>query len=154
MIEKTKIEKILNDYFPVSDLYLTDIQIEPGNRIVVEIDSDTAVSIDDCVALTRFIESQLNRDEEDFELEVGSAGISQSFKTLRQYRKNIGQDVEILSKTGKKYAGILQAADDETFTLKTSKMLKLEGAKRKTLVEEDIPFAYGDVKYTKCIIKI
>ncbi|MDR0546090.1 MAG: ribosome assembly cofactor RimP [Dysgonamonadaceae bacterium] len=154
MIEKTKVKEIVEAYFPVSDLYLTDIQVEPGNRIVVEIDSDTAVSIDDCVALTRFIESQLNRDAEDYELEVGSAGISQTFKVLRQYKKNIGREIEVLSKAGKKQTGILESAGEEQFVIRTTKQVKLEGAKRKSLVEEDITFRYDEIKFAKCVIKI
>jgi ribosome maturation factor RimP len=119
----------------------------------VEIDSDTSVSIDDCVALSRHIESFLDRDVEDYELEVGSAGISQAFRVLRQYKKAIGQEVEVLLKTGKKQTGILKAADEEQITLTIEKQVKPEGAKRKMTVPEDWTATYSEIKYTKNKIK-
>jgi len=154
MIDKNRVQEIVAAYFPVSDLYLVDIRVEPGNRIVVEIDSDSSVSIDDCADLTRYIESHFDRDAEDYELEVGSAGISQAFKILRQYTKNIGREVEILTKAGKKMFGVLKAANEKNLVITCSKQVKPEGAKRKVTVNEEITFAYDELKYTKCVIKI
>ena len=85
-----------------SSNYLVDVVIKPGNLIVVEIDNDEAVSIDDCAELSRYLEEHLDRDVEDYELEVGSAGITSPFKVLRQYVKNIGNEVEMLLKNGSK----------------------------------------------------
>ena len=76
-----------------SSYYLVDVTVAPGNVITVEIDNDEAVSIDDCAELSRYIEERLDRDVEDYELEVGSAGITSPFKVLRQYIKNIGNEV-------------------------------------------------------------
>jgi ribosome maturation factor RimP len=118
----------------------------------VEIDHAEGVWIDDCVELSRFIESKLNREEEDFELEVGSAGIGQPFKVLKQYQIHIGKEVEVLGKDGKKLAGILKDANEENFTMTIQKKVKPEGAKRPKLVEEDITFVYSEIKYTKYII--
>ena len=154
MIDKNIVQGIAETYFPVSDLYLVDVRVESGNRIVVEIDSDSSVSIDDCADLTYYIEARLDRNAEDYELEVGSAGISQPFKTLRQYKKNIGHEVEILTKTGKKLFGILKLSDEKGLTITLSKLIKPEGVKRKMLVEEDVMFIYDELKYTKRVIKI
>lgn len=130
-------------------MFLVDVAVRPGNIIVVEIDSDENIGIDDCVTLSRKIESQLDRETEDFELEVGSAGITSPFKVLRQYCKNIGKDVEVLTKDGRKIVGVLKSCNDEGFVLMVTKKVKPEGAKKKIEVQEEIPFAYGDVKYTK-----
>lgn len=134
-------------------MFLVDVTVRPGNVIVVELDSDVSIGIDDCITLSRNIESQLDREAEDFELEVGSAGITSPFKIPRQYKKNIGNEVEVLTKSGQKMSGILKASDDDGFTVTITKMVKPEGAKKKIAVEEDFSFAYDEVKYTKYLIR-
>jgi ribosome maturation factor RimP len=153
MIEKSVVKAIVEDFLRDSDNYPVTIEVKPGNRIVVEIDNDHSVSIDDCIALNRFIESRLDRDIEDYELEVGSAGISQPFKLLRQYKKNIGKEVEVLLKNKKKQEGLLKEADENQIILTIEKQVKPEGAKRKITVEEDLIFTYDEIKYTKNIIR-
>ena len=130
-----------------------DVTVQPGNTIVVEIDNREGVDIDRCVELSRFIESKLDRDTEDFELEVGSAGLTSPFKVLGQYRKNIGNEVEVLTKGGVKLSGVLKDAGEERFTVTITKKVKPENAKRKIEVEEDLTFAYDEVKYTKYLIR-
>jgi ribosome maturation factor RimP len=153
MIEKAVVKEIIEDFLVDSSNYLVGVEVKPGNTIIVEIDNDQSVSIDDCIALNRFIESRLNRDVEDYELEVGSSGISQPFKLLRQYKKNIGKEVEILFKTGKKQVGMLKEATENQVILTIEKQVKPEGAKRKTTIEEDLAFVYDEIKYTKNIIR-
>ena len=113
--------------------------------------SDSA-TLRSCVELSRFIESKLNREEEDYELEVGSAGIGQPFKVLQQYYNHIGLEVEVLTKGGRKLSGVLKDADEEKFVVTVQKKVKPEGAKRPQLVEEDETFTYDDIKYTKYLI--
>ncbi|MDR0429046.1 MAG: ribosome assembly cofactor RimP [Tannerellaceae bacterium] len=153
MIEREKIVRLVEDKLALSDNYLVDVNVKPGNLIIVEIDNDNAVGIDDCVELSRYIESQFDRESEDFELEVGSAGITSPFKVLRQYRKNIGNEVEVLLKSGVKLTGILKAADEKSFTVTIEKQVKPEGAKRKVTVEEDQSYTYDEIKYTKYLIR-
>ena len=153
MIEKELIKDITEKYLEGTTMFLVDVVVKPGNAIVVEVDSDEGVSIDDCIALSRNIESHLDRDAEDFELEVGSAGITSPLKIPRQYKKNIGNEVEVLSKDGRKLFGILKEANEASFTLTITKKVKPEGAKRKIDVEEDLVFAYDEVKYTKYQIR-
>ncbi|MDR1091425.1 MAG: ribosome assembly cofactor RimP [Prevotella sp.] len=153
MITKELVKEIVEKYLEGTSIFLVDVFVRPGNLIVVEVDSDASVGIDDCVGLSRNIESHLNRDEEDFELEVGSAGVTSPFKIPRQYKKNIGNEVEILTKKGQKLSGILKSSDDNAFVVTVSKMIKPEGAKKKVAVEEDLTFGYEDVKYTKYIIR-
>lgn len=153
MIKKEIVTGIVDEFLINSDNYAIDIQVKPDNTILVEIDNDRAVSIDDCISLSKFIESKLDRDAEDYELEVGSAGIGQPFKILRQYLKNVGNEVEILTKTGVRHTGILKAADAEAFVLTVEKQVKPDGAKRKVTVEEDLTFPYGEIKHTKYLIR-
>ena len=153
MIDKRVIEQLVEEKLASSSNYLVSVEVQPGNIIVVEIDNDDAVSIDDCVELNRYIEEHLDRDAEDFELEVGSAGITSPFKVLRQYKKNIGNEVEVLTKNGVKLTGLLKSADEEGFVVTVTKQVKPEGAKRKVTIEEDLPYTYNEIKYTKYLIR-
>lgn len=153
MLNKQFITNIVEDFLTDSSVFLVDVSIKPGNCIVVEIDSESGLGIDDCVNLSKNIESKLDREEEDFELEVGSSGVTSPFKILRQYQKNIGNEVEVLTRTGQKIVGILKECDDAEFVVVVTKMEKPEGSKRKVEVEEDLRFAYNDVKYTKYLIR-
>ena len=124
------------------------------NVIVVEIDAyERSVTIDDCVALTRAVEAEFDRDVEDYELEVGSAGLTAPFKVKAQYDKNIGNPVEVLTADGRKLKGDLVAATDDDFTVAIEKMVKPEGAKRKVRVVENETLKYNEIKYTKYLIQ-
>ena len=136
------------------DLFLVDVAISADNHIVVEIDShEGSVSIDHCVAITRAVEQAFDRDKEDYELEVGSAGLTSPFKVKAQYEKNIGNDVEVLTAQGSKLKGVLSEVGDDTFTIKVAKKVKPEGAKRPVIVEEDMTIKYSETKYTKYLIQ-
>ena len=101
MIDKNVVTRIVDEWLEGKDYFLVDVTVSPDDKIVVEIDHAEGVWIDDCVELSRYIESKLDREEEDYELEVGSAGIGQPFKVLQQYLIHIGKDVELF----KKYIG-------------------------------------------------
>lgn len=154
MIQRELIINLVQEKLQDTDCFLVDVTVSKDNNIVVEIDSDSAINIDLCVELSRFLESNLDRDTEDFELEVGSAGLTSPFKVLRQYKKNIGNEVEVLTADGRKIKGILSAADENSFSVDETKMLKKEGDKRKRPYTETISFEYNQVKYTKYIINI
>ena len=152
MISKSAVEQAVNEWLEGKEYFLVEVNISADDRIEVLIDHAEGVWIEDCADLSRHIESQLSRETEDYELEVGSAGLGQPFKVVQQYRNHIGLEVEVLTKEGRKLKGILKDAADSSFTLTVSKKEKPEGAKRPILVEEDLQFAYDSVKYTKYII--
>ena len=153
MIEKAVVTQLVEEHLQASNSYLVDVAIKPGNYIVVEIDSDDSVSIDDCVAMSQYIEAHLDRDVEDYELEVGSAGITSPFKVLRQYQKNIGNEVEMLLKSGTKKVGVLIAVDISGATISVEKKVKPEGAKRPVMVTEEEKYPFEEIKYTKYLIR-
>ncbi len=132
---------------------MVDVSVSADNCVSVEIDHADGVWIEDCVLLSRHIEANLDRDVEDYELEVGSAGIGQPFKVLRQYINHIGKEVEVLAKDGKKYRGIMARADEAEFAVTIQVKEKPEGAKRPVLVDKEYAWRYEDVKYTKYLIK-
>lgn len=152
MINKDTVRSIVEEWLDGKEYFLVDIEISPDDRIVVEIDHADGVWIEDCVELSRFIEDHLSRDEEDYELEVGSAGLGQPFKVAQQYHCFVGKDVEVLDAGGKKYKGVLKAVDGNDFTVTVQEKQKVEGKKRPQLVETDYTFQMDKVKYTKYLI--
>ncbi len=152
MIEKELIISIAEEYLKDSPNYLVDISIAAGNNITVEIDNDQGVDIEDCVALSRYLESKLNREEDDFELTVSSVGLTSAFKTQRQYKKYEGKEVEVLTKKGQKFTGILKSSDENSFTITVNRKEKPEGAKRKVEIDEDQQFTFEEIKHTKYLI--
>ena len=152
MIDKNVVKKLVDEWLQDQEYFLVDIEISPDNRIVVEIDHADGVWIEDCVALSRYIEERLNRDDEDYELEVGSAGLGQPFKVPQQYVNFVGKEVEVLDADGKKVKGILKAVDGNDFTVGVEEKVKVEGKKRPVKQEVDHVFQMDKVKYTKYII--
>ena len=152
MINKDTVRSIVEEWLDGKEYFLVDIEISPDDRIVVEIDHADGVWIEDCVELSRFIEDHLSRDEEDYELEVGSAGLGQPFKVPQQYHCFVGKDVEVLDADGKKYKGVLKSVDGGDFTVTVEEKQKVEGKKRPQLVSVDRTFQMDTVKYTKYLI--
>ena len=152
MINKDTVRSIVEEWLDGKEYFLVDIEISPDDRIVVEIDHADGVWIEDCVELSRFIEDHLSRDEEDYELEVGSAGLGQPFKVAQQYHCFVGKDVEVLDADGKKYKGVLKAVEGNDFTVTVQEKQKVEGKKRPQLVDTDHTFQMDKVKYTKYLI--
>ncbi len=134
--------------------FLVDVEVTRDNRVVVEIDHYEGVWIDDCVELSRFIESNLSRDIEDYELEVGSAGIGQPFKVLQQYINHVGHEVEVLPNSGTKIKGILKSADEAGFVIEAKQKQIVEGSKRAKMVDVELVFKYSEIKYTKYVISL
>ena len=145
MIEKIKILELVQGALEGTDKYLVNLKVTPDNRIYVDIDGDNGVNIDDCIELSRAVESQLDRDEEDFELNVSSAGADSPLKLTRQYVKNVGRDLEVVMFDGKEAEGTLENADDNGIVLRT------KGTKKQA--PETLRFAYKDIKSARVAIK-
>lgn len=152
MIDKNVVKKLVDEWLQDQEYFLVDIEISPDNRIVVEIDHADGVWIEDCVALSRYIEERLSRDDEDYELEVGSAGLGQPFKVPQQYINFVGKEVEVLDADGIKVKGILKAVNGNDFTVGVEEKVKVEGKKRPVKMEVDHVYQMDKVKYTKYII--
>lgn len=155
MIDKQQVRNLVTQWLETKEGYfLVDSSVTTDNRVLVEIDHAEGVWIDDCVELSRFIESNLDRDIEDYELEVGSAGIGQPFKVLQQYINHIGSEVEVMTDDGKRLKGVLLSANAMEFTIQTKERQRVEGAKRPKMVDVELSFRYDEVKYTKYIISL
>ena len=148
MIDKALLNQTIEKALAGTELFLVDTKITPTNEITVTIDSTKGVDIEQCLALTRKIEEVFDRDIEDYELEVGSAGLTSPFKVKAQYDKNIGNPVEVLTKTGQKLHGTLKSVDDDfsNCTISLIKKIKEEGQKRPKNVEVDEIIPISDIK--------
>ncbi len=152
MIDRELIAQTVRDRLANTDCFLVSVSVSPANEIVVEIDSETGIDVDFCAELSRYIEARLDRDADDFSLEVGSAGLTAPFKVQAQYAKNLGNEVELLTKDGRKLSGILSRVDDAGFAIEITKMVKPEGAKRKVPQTETLDFGYDDTKYVRAVL--
>lgn len=153
MIDKTLLTQTVEQAIEGSDIFLVDVRVSADNNIAVEIDSPRGIDIDTCAAITRQIEAVFDRDAEDYELEVGSAGLTAPFKVRGQYLKNIGNEVEVLTRDGRKLRGTLvEVADDGRFTVEVPTKVRHEGAKRP--VTEQVPqtFDPADCKSVTYVI--
>ena len=152
MVDKTNIVQTASEWMKGKAYFLVDVTVSPDNRIVVEIDHPEGVWIEDCAELSRYIEAHVDRETEDYELEVGSAGIGAPFKVKKQYEIHIGHNVEVLTYAGVKYTGTLSEVTDKGFSIQTQQKVKPEGSKRPKMQEVSITFTFDEVKHTKYLI--
>lgn len=152
MIDKEIISKLVDEAIENTDVFVVDITVSPSNDIVVELDSPTGVDLDFCSEVNRKINDALDRDEEDFSLEVGSASLTAPFKVRGQYEKNLGNEVEVLTCDGKKLKGVLTALGDDTFTIEVARKVKEPGAKRPVVVNEPMVIPFGEAKRVNYLI--
>lgn len=160
MIDKNLLKQTVDEALAGTNLYPVDITVSPDNVISIEIDSADGVDIDSCAALTRAIEAAFDRDVEDYELEVGSAGITSPLKIRAQYAKNVGNEMEVLTRDGRKLHGVLAAVEagdpadtDVAFTLRVTSKQRQPGAKRPVEVTEDLALSSADCKYVRYDLK-
>lgn len=146
MIDKNVVKKLVEEWLEDKEYFLVDIQLSPDSRIVIEIDHADGVWIEDCVELSKFIEEHLSRDEEDYELEVGSAGLGQPFKVPQQYINFIGKEVEVLDKEGRKVKGILKSVEGDDFVVSVNEKVQVEGKKRPVKMDVDHAYNMNEVK--------
>ena len=133
------------------------LEVASGNVIKIALENDGTTSIKECVALSRHIEGSFDREEEDFALDVGSPGLDQPLKVLRQYLKLIGKQIAVNPIEGKKIQGELMSIEEEEgvvggLVLKTREKKRVEGRKSKQWVEEELQFKVEDLEWTKVII--
>ena len=152
MINKETIKTLTEEWLQSNDYFLVDIIFGADDRIVIEIDHADGVWIEDCAALSRFLQEKLGDELGDYELEVGSAGLGQPFKVAQQYINHIGDTIEVLDLDGKKVQGVLKSVDGTNFTVTLQEKQKQEGKKRPVLVEVDKIYAMDGVKYAKYLL--
>lgn len=150
---REKVENLLQEAFEENNsLFLIELNINEANHISVVIDGDEGVSVNDCIAVSRKIEHNLDREEEDFSLDVASAGVSTPLEMPRQYRKNIGRTVGVTTVEGEKIEGELVKFEDETITLKWKAREPKPVGKGKVTVNKEAVLPLSKIKEAKVII--
>ena len=151
MIDKESVRKVVEKSIEGTDIFLVDLRIDSNNRIVVELDSEKGMDINTCAKITKEIEAQFDRDKEDYELEVGSVGLTAPFKVKQQYMKNLGKEIEVIKKDGTKLKGVLTSVNAGDYIIEVKEKKKLEGSKRSQIVTVPYTINYDETKTAKYI---
>ena len=155
MISKKKVKQLVNERIEELDngLFIVDLRISSSSRIDVELDKyEGNVSVDDCIRVSRNVEHNLDREEQDFELHVSSSGLDKGLRVFAQYKKNIGRDVKVKRKEGGKIEGTLIDATEEQIVIQNSRKERIEGKKKKQTIVEDHIIPMSNVLETKIVI--
>ncbi len=149
MIEKQQIQGIVEEFIKGTDLFLVAVKVSSSNRITILADKKSGITIDECASIHRHVDNSLDREIEDFELQVSSPGLDLPFGVIEQYYKNEGKKVEVIDTDGSKFSGILKNITSGGFELETE--VKIKG---KTKELKDISFNFEQIKSTRVILTI
>ncbi len=153
MIDKAKIVQLVSEKLE-DGMFLVEIQVNAMNIIKVYIDSFEGITIEQCVAVSRHVEHNLDREKDDFELQVSSPGLSEPLKVKEQYIKNTGRQLELVTRTGHQLTGILKATAPEYIFIETSTLEKVEGYKKKQLTVKEHQIEYSEIKSAKVVVSL
>jgi ribosome maturation factor RimP len=148
MITEAKITRLIETHLKGGEIFLVDVVVKPGNKIAVFIDGDHGVNIDVCRELNHFLNESLDRDTEDFDLTVSSAGADRPLKLPRQYKKNTGNSLDVVTKAGEKYSGVVLKADETGIELEIPPLKK----PKKDPEIKIVSLKFSDIKSAKEVI--
>ena len=158
MISQSTVTELVEQKIEGSDKFIVEVKVNPSNKIIVLIDSYSGLSIDDIVGVSKHVESAFDREEEDFELEVSSAGLESPFMVGDQYKKALGKEVKVITEEGRKVEGVLSSYDSEGIVLKYEEKQRIEGRKKKIIVPIERSLFFNgankesNIKTTKIVI--
>ena len=152
MIGEKIVRELAQSRLDEFDGFIVDLSISSNNHIKLVIDSDTSIAVSDCISVSRNVEHNLDREVEDFSLEVSSAGLDQPFKHLRQYKKNVGREIKVKLIDDKVIEGLLKLVEAEQIVVMSRQKERIEGRKAKKWVESEHVLNFSEIKETKVII--
>lgn len=152
MITQERIIALVEEKIAETDIFIVEVLVKPGNKIEIFIDRDSGLALEDCLRVSRHVEGNLDREVEDYALDVSSPGVGRPLKLKRQYLKNIGRHVEVKLTDGAKIEGVMTSADDTKIVVRTSAKEAVEGKKGKKLVERDNEVPFDTIAETKIVI--
>ena len=152
MISKAQIENLISDKLAEKECFLVELVINEGNDISIEIDSFNGVAIADCVEVSKSLEGSLDREEEDFQLNVSSAGLDKPLRVIGQYEKNIGREVKVVLQDKCKITGELKEVNENDILVEHSFKEKIEGKKKKQIIVKKELIPFENIKETTIII--
>lgn len=153
MISKEKVESLIADKIASGNYFVVSLDISASNRIKLIIDSMKGITIEECVAFSRAIEHNLDRETEDFELEVSSPGLSSPLTVHQQYVKNIGRELSILTSDNKKIKGLLKQVDESSIVIEEEQKTKVDGQKKKVVIKINQTIAFDNINKALVVIK-
>jgi ribosome maturation factor RimP len=154
MIQVELVRSYLQDELPKRGLFLVEVTVSAGNRITVHADSMKGITIEECIGVSRFIESRFNRETEDYELEVSSPGLDNPLKQPEQYQKNLGRWLDVVTFDGLKTTGKLVNASEGSITLEIESIEKDDRTRKKVVVKKLLEKRMNEIKAAKIVISL
>jgi ribosome maturation factor RimP len=151
MITAEQVTRALEETISGTDMFVVQVKVHPGNRIEVDLDADEGLTIERCREVHKKVEALFDRETEDYSLTIGSPGLDEPLRVVRQYRKNTGRTLAVTTHDGQKREGVLKQADDQGITLEVKVKTKGKPASKWPLLEEQLPFEA--VKEAKIVIQ-
>ena len=151
MIDKAIVEKLVEEMLD-DKMFLVEVTVSQRNVINVFVDSYDGLTIEQCINISRHVEHSFDREEEDFELQVSSPGLSEKFKVKEQFYKYVGREIEVITVSDIELEGVIQSATEEEIILETSARELVEGHKKKQLVVKQHHLKYDEIKSAKAVI--
>lgn len=152
MITVNRVTKLVEEKMEGTDLFIVELSVKPGNKIEILVDRDSGLALEDCLSVSRHVEGNLDRELEDYSLDVSSPGVGKPLKLKRQYVKNVGRTVNVKRTDGTIVEGVLVSSDEEKIVVHTRTKEEVEGKKGKKWVERDEEIAFDTISETKIVI--
>jgi len=152
MITEKQVLDLIKEKLEEKNCFVVELDVRAGNNILLEIDGVDGFTIQDCIEFSRAVEHNLDREEDDFELNVSSPGLDKPFRVIEQYKKNVGRDVKVITKDDTKFKGNLKRVGDAEIELEYSYKEKIEGKKKKKTVVKQELIELDNIKETTLII--
>lgn len=152
MIAKDRIIQLVEEKIEGTEIFVVAVEVSSTNTILVEVDKAPSISIEECVAISRYIENNLDREEEDFDLKVSSPGLDKPIRHFLQYKKNVDRELKVVLNSGKSEKGLLKEVTENQLTLVQRKKERIEGRKKKRVVEHELNLSFSDIKESKVIV--
>jgi ribosome maturation factor RimP len=152
MITKQQIEALIQPKFEEHNCFLVELEVKDGSVISLEIDSLVGITVQECMAFSRAIEGELDREVVDFELKVSSPGLDKPFRVLEQYQKNVGREVKVVPVEGVVVKGELKEVTDDVVVIEYTVKEKIEGRKKKETIVKQEEISFNNIKETTVII--
>lgn len=151
MIRKDRVIELVSEKLD-KDMFIVDVSVTSTNVIQVFVDGFEGMPIEKCIEISRNVEHNLDRDEEDFELQVSSPGLTEPFKVLQQFQKNEGKEIELQTIEGQVLKGVVKNVSENDIEVETKTKEKVEGHKKKQLITRNYIFKYEEIKSAKATI--
>ncbi|PJA09867.1 MAG: ribosome assembly cofactor RimP [Flavobacteriales bacterium CG_4_10_14_0_2_um_filter_32_8] len=152
MITKDQVQELIKEKLAEDNCFVVELEVRAGNNILLEIDSHKGITVEDCVNFSKTIEHNLDRENEDFELNVSSPGLDKPLRVKEQYVKNIGRNVTVVLTDGEMLKGELKEVGADNITIEFSQKEKVEGKKKKLTVLKQEIIKMNTIKETKILI--